>query len=191
MHARQLALDEFTAISTGDPELAATCIHPESINHTAADEPPACAERGVPGAMATSAWLRLAFSELRFEPIDILSDDQRTVAHVRMSGRQTGPFVVFPAGQKPVSFPPTGREFAVRQCHIWRLRDDLHAEHTAVRDDLGMMTQLGHQPPSPAVMARMLRWRLTGGHQRAVHQAIATAQQAAQVAATALAPQQP
>jgi hypothetical protein len=181
MHASQLALDELTAISTGDPGLAATCIHPESINLEAADEPPACAGRGVPGAMATSAWLRLAFSELRFEALDVLSDDERTVAHVRMSGRQTGPFVVFPAGRKPVSFPPTGQKFAVRQCHIWRLRDGLHAAHTAVRDDLGMMTQLGHQPP--AAVARMLRWQLTGSHHRAVRQVIDAAQQAAEAAA--------
>ena len=185
MDAHQLALDEFTAISTADAALAATCIHPHNINHMATDEPPACAQRGVPGALATSAWLRLAFSELRFELIDVLSDEERTVAHVWMRARQTGPFVVFPTGQKPVSFPPTGREFAVRQCHIWRLRDGLHAEHTAVRDDLGMMTQLGHQPPTPAGMARMLRWRLNG-HYRAVRQAIATAQHAADAAAGAL-----
>lgn len=103
-----------------------------------------------------------------------------------MRARQTGPFVVFPAGQQPVSFPPTGRAFAVRQCHIWRLRDGLHIDHTAVRDDLSMMTQLGHQPPSPAGIARMLRWRLSGRHHSAVRQAIAAAQHAADAAAGAL-----
>lgn len=130
MHVRRPALDEFTVISTGDAALAARCMHPESVNHMAADEPPACAERGVPGAMATSAWLRLAFSELRFDPIDVVGDDERTaVAHVWMSGRQTGPFVVFPAGRKPVSSPPTGREFAVR----WQLTGSHHrAVHQAI-----------------------------------------------------------
>lgn len=184
MDAYQLTLDEFAAISTGRAELAAACIHPENINRMSADEPPACARPGVPGAMATSAWLRLAFADLRFEPIDIVSDDERSVAHVWMYGRQTGPFVVYPPGKKPVSFPPTGRELAVRQCHIWGLRDGLHADHFAVRDDLGMMTQLGHLPPSPAAMLRMIQWHITGGHSRAVREATDAAQHAAEAAAT-------
>jgi ketosteroid isomerase-like protein len=182
MDAHQRVLDELTAISTGNAELAAATIHPDCVNHMAADEPAACAQRGVPGAMATSAWLRLAFSDLHFTPIDILSDSTRTVAHVWMSGRQTGPFVVFPPGATPVSFRPTGREFAVRQCHIWLVRDGLDAEHIAVRDDLGMMTQLGHLPPSPASMARMLRWHITGSHRRAVREATIAARTAAEKA---------
>jgi hypothetical protein len=51
-----------------------------------------------------------------------------------------------------------------------------------VRDDLGMMTQLGHLPPSPTAMARILRWHLTGGHRRAVLEATMTAQRAADAA---------
>ena len=31
-----------------------------------------------------------------------------------MSGRQTGPFVAFPHGGRPVALPPTGRAFAVK-----------------------------------------------------------------------------
>jgi len=54
-----------------------------------------------------------------------------------MRGTQTGPFTVFPPGGKPVAFPPTGREFAVRHGHVIRFRDGLSAEHIAVRDDLG------------------------------------------------------
>jgi SnoaL-like polyketide cyclase len=96
--------------------------------------------------MATSAWLRSVFTGLRFDVIEMVSADDRTIAHVWMRGAQTGPFVIFPNG-KPVAFAPTRREVAVRQCHIFRLRDGMHAEHISVRDDLGMMTQLGHLPP--------------------------------------------
>jgi ketosteroid isomerase-like protein len=182
MDAHQMALDEFAALSTGDVGLAAACIHPDSVNHMATEEPPACARRGVPGAMATGAWLRRAFADLHYELLDLVSDEERSVAHVRMSGRQTGPFVVFPPGGRPVSFPPTGREFAVRQCHVWRLGDGLHLDHVAVRDDLGMMTQLGHVPPSPAAMLRMVRWQVSGGHRGAVQEAIAVAEKAADAA---------
>lgn len=79
-----------------------------------------------------------------------------------MRGKQAAPFVIFPPDGKPAAFPPTGREFAVRHCHVFRFRDGLASEHIAVRDDLGMMTQLGHLPPGPAALARMARFQLSG-----------------------------
>jgi predicted ester cyclase len=170
---------QFTAMATGDADLAAQCLDPEHVNHMAVGEPPACALPGVPGFIATSAWLRAAFSDLRFEIIEAVGDDGRTIAHVWMRGTQDGPFVVFPPGGKPVAFPPTRRDFAVRQCHILGLRDGRHITHSAVRDDLGMLTQLGHLPPSPAVAARMARWNLSGKARRAVDAAVARSEQAA------------
>jgi hypothetical protein len=179
MDAGERAAEHFTGLVTGDAELAGRALHPAHVNHMAADEPPACAEPGLPGLMATSAWLRLAFADLRIEVIETAAQRDRVVAHVWMRGRQHGPFVAFPAGSRPVSFPPTGREFAVRHCHVFRLRDGLFAEHVAVRDDLGMMTQLGHLPPTPAAMVRMARWRVSGAHGRAVASATAVARDAA------------
>lgn len=182
MGLERMAQDQMDAVATGDQELAARCTHPDNVNHMAAEEPPACAAPGVPGLMATSAWLRLAFADLRFETIDSVSIADRVIWHGWMRGRQTGPFVAFPPGGKAVSFPPTGREFAIRQCHVFHTRDGLLAEHTAVRDDLGMMTHLGHLPPAPPVMVRMARWRLGGGHSRAVAAAVAVTEEAAQAA---------
>jgi len=169
---------QFAALESADAELAATCIHPAHVNHMAADEPPTCARPGVPGFMATSAWLHIAFPDLRFELIEMTTEGDRSIAHMWMRGTQTGPFTVFPSGGKPVAFPPTGREFAVRHCHVIRFRDGLSAEHIAVRDDLGMMTQLGHLPPTPAAMARMARFQI-GGAKRAIAHAIETAGRAA------------
>lgn len=182
MDLERMAQDQMNAVATGDRDLAVGCLHPDNVNHMAAEEPPACAAPGVPGLLATSAWLRLAFTDLGFEPIDSVAEADRVIWHGWMRGRQTGPFVVFPPDGSPVSFPPTGREFAVRQCHVFQVRDGLLAEHTAVRDDLGMMTQLGHLPPAPAAMLRMARWRLSGGHRRAVAAAVALAEEAAQAA---------
>jgi predicted ester cyclase len=173
---------QFAALESGDATLAATCIHPAHVNHMAADEPPACARPGVPGFMATSAWLHIAFSDLRFELIEMATEGDRSIAHMWMRGTQTGPFTVFPPGGKPVAFPPTGREFAVRQCHVIRFRDGLSAEHIAVRDDLGMMTQLGHLPPTPAAWARMARFQIGGGAKRAIAHAIEEAGRAAAAA---------
>jgi hypothetical protein len=127
----------------------------------AADEPPACAEPGVPGFAATSAWLRLVFSDLSFEIIELTADTDRTMAHVRMNGRQTG------------------LAFGVRQVHVFRYRDGRHGEHIAVRDDLGMMTQLGHLPPSPRAAWPMGRSALTGYRARAVRDAVWVSAEAA------------
>jgi predicted ester cyclase len=177
-----LAVQHLGAMARGDRAAAEACLHPENINHMAADEPPACALPGVPGFMATSAWLAHAFDDMSFEVIEVVDDGDRTMTHVWFRGRQTGPFVVFPPGSAPVAFPPTGRTFAVRQCHVFRLRDGLHAEHIAVRDDLGMMTQLGHLPPSPRAMARMARWTISGGARRAVADVVRVSAEAAAAA---------
>ena len=184
--AAVLAEQHFAALAVGDVALAARCIHPAHVNHMAADEPPACATPGIPGFLATSAWLRLAFSDLSFEIIELTADDDRTMAHVRMSGRQTGPFVVFPPGARPVVFAPTGLAFSVRQVHVFRHRDGRHGEHIAVRDDLGMMTQLGHLPPSPGAAWRMARTALTGYGAHAVRQAIRVSADAAAGVAAAV-----
>jgi predicted ester cyclase len=179
MSPEDLVSAQFTALENGDAALAARCLHPEHVNHMAADEPPACARPGVPGFMATSAWLRLAFPDLRFELIEMAVEGDRAIAHMWMRGTQAGPFVVFPPGGKPVAFPPTGRAFAVRHAHVIRFRDGLNGEHIAVRDDLGMMTQLGHLPPGPAAIARMARFQLSGQARRAVTHAIEVADRAA------------
>ena len=39
---------------------------------------------------------------------------------------------------------PTGKSFVVDHIHIYRLEGDRIAEHWGVRDDLGMLRQLGH-----------------------------------------------
>jgi hypothetical protein len=54
----------------------------------------------------------------------------------------------------------------------------------AVRDDLGMMTQLGFIPPRPATAMRLLGMHLAGGARRSVREAVRRADQAARQAAT-------
>jgi len=41
---------------------------------------------------------------------------------------------------------PTGKRFAAQQSHWFRVVDGRLAEHWAVRDDLGMLRQLGIMP---------------------------------------------
>ncbi len=64
-HLHRLALEHFRALEQQDLKLAAQVLRADYVNEMAADEPPACARPGVPGLMATAAWLHLAFPDLR------------------------------------------------------------------------------------------------------------------------------
>lgn len=43
----------------------------------------------------------------------------------------------------PVGIEPTGRRLRAQQAHFWRIRDGRIVEHEVVRDDLGLLRQLG------------------------------------------------
>ena len=110
------------------------------------------------------------------------------LSEITLSGRHTGPFTVFEDGKLAQVLPPTGRAFAVRQFHLHRLRGDEIVGHSAVRDDLGMLTQIGAFPPDPRLLARTLAWRITGRAARAGKEAITLAEAAAAAARPAPAP---
>lgn len=171
----RLALDHFRALEQQDATIASRVLREDYVNDMAVDEPPACKRPGVPGFMATAAWLHLAFPDLAFAVEHVISDAQQTVARVRMTGTQSGPFVVFRADGRPTAFPPTGRTFDVRQVHVFRHDGHRHTGHVAVREDLPMMTQLGHLPPTPPAMLRFAGAAVTGSARRAVRTAVAGA----------------
>ncbi len=52
-------------------------------------------------------------------------------------------------GGQLVGVPPTGRQFSVAHIHWFVFRDGLICAHDAVRDDLGMLVQLGLVPAPP------------------------------------------
>jgi len=45
---------------------------------------------------------------------------------------------------------PTQKHFQVQHIHWYKVRDGKIVEHTANRDDIGMMRQLGLLPPAQA-----------------------------------------
>jgi predicted ester cyclase len=44
------------------------------------------------------------------------------------------------------AWPPTGRRVSTQHIHIYRVEDEMVAEHWACRDDIGGLRQLGLQP---------------------------------------------
>ena len=166
-------MDQYNSIAGGDLEFARRAVSPDWQNREALDEAPAAGRGGPVGLAVTGAWLRSAFSEIAFDEIERLVDGNVVISRVTFSGRQTGPLVLFAEGHASAVFPPTGRTFSVEQIHRHELRDGEVVHHLARRDDLGMMRQLGHIPPSPRSILRMIIWRLSGRSSRAAAEAVA------------------
>ena len=122
MDIREKVRLQYQALLTGDVALAVATTAPDWANDEAEGEPPACRIPGPAGLLATGAWMRAAFSDLRFVEHVCLADEHHVLSEITLSGRHTGPFTVFEDGRLAQVLPPTGRAFAVRQFHLHRLR---------------------------------------------------------------------
>ena len=114
----------------GNLEATDELIHPEFVNHEAPPDNP----QGPEGLKETINWLRGLWGPMRADVEDMICAGDKVVARVTMHRRHVGEFL---------GGPPTGREFATQQIHIWRLEDGKVIEHWSVRDDLGQALQLG------------------------------------------------
>ncbi|MEU1592196.1 ester cyclase [Streptomyces sp. NPDC005708] len=179
MDAAELADGLFRVLATGDPALALDVVHEDFRNREAAVAPTACALPGPSGTLASGAWMRYAFSDLRFPVLGVARNDDQVWVRLRMQGRHTGAFVRFRDGALDQAVPPTGREIDYEQIHVLDVRDGKVVGHEAVRDDITMLGQLGVFPPAPPTALRMLAWRVTGRAARAAAQVTAEAAEAA------------
>ena len=110
---------------------------------------PAPFGQGEPGAVngptatrETARWLLAQFPDLRFVIEAVVAADDIIAVRVFGTGTNLGPIGPIPA---------TGRSFASRSSHWFRVRDGRLAEHWAIRDDLTTMLQLGVvRPPTGA-----------------------------------------
>lgn len=179
MDAKDLAEGLFRILETGDAALAAEVVSADNHNREAAVSPAACSIPGPAGTLASGAWLRSAFSGLRFPVLGIARNDDQVWIRLRMQGRHTGPFVRFRDGALDQAIPPTGREIDFEQVHLLDIRDGKVVRHEALRDDVTMLGQLGVFPPSPAVALRMVGWKVSGRAKRAADEVTRLAAEAA------------
>ena len=117
----------------GELALADELVSADYLNHEAPPDVP----RGPVGFRQMVTLLRTAFPDIHYETEEIIGEGDKVVARTRMSGTQTGPFF---------GIPPTGKRVEQEQIHIVRFKDGKAVESRAVRDDLGMMRQLGLIP---------------------------------------------
>jgi predicted ester cyclase len=139
IHNKAIAQQSFRLIETADLELAEQIVARGYVNEEAEDDPDDTERqlRGPAGFLATSRWLCEAFSDLRFDVQEIIAEGETVMAAAVMTGRHTGTFN---------GIAPTGRPIAHRQVHIFTIADGQIRRHRAVRDDLGLLLQLGGRP---------------------------------------------
>jgi predicted ester cyclase len=125
--ARRL-LDE--VFEKGDFDAIHELVHADFVNHEAPPSNP----QGPEGLKETVEWLRGLWGPMRFEIEDEIAEGDKVVIRVVMHGKHAGEFL---------GRAPTGKEFATKQIHVYRIEDGKVIEHWSVRDDLGQALELG------------------------------------------------
>jgi predicted ester cyclase len=100
------------------------------------------------GGRAPRAVLFATFPDFHYRIIESTAEDDRVVCKVMMTGTHRGePLMPQAFGGMLAGVAPTGKPVEVLQFHSFRIRDSYITEHSAVRDDLGMLKQLGLVTP--------------------------------------------
>jgi len=123
-------LDE--VVGRGDTSAADELCTADVVNHAAAPD----RQHGIENIKAVVAFSRNAQPDQQWVEQHILGDGDLVVVYGRREGTWQAPSF------RGVDTPSSGR-VSVELAHLFRLHDSKIAEHWAVRDDLGMMQQLG------------------------------------------------
>ena len=117
-------------LNRGDLAVADELIHPDFLNHEAHPG----GDWGPESMRALITMLRTAFPDLHFTIEEVIAEGDIVAGRVTMRGTHEGSLM---------GMPPTGRSVEQASMHFVRSRDGKAIEHWGVRDDLGMMQQLG------------------------------------------------
>jgi predicted ester cyclase len=119
----------------GNLAIADELIAPDFLNH---ENPPGMNSRGPESARKVVMMLRTAFPDVHYTIEEMVAEGDMVSCRLIMNGTHQGFFM---------GIAPTGRSVRQQaQMHLVRFRDGKAIEHWAVRDDLGMMRQLGVIP---------------------------------------------
>ncbi len=120
-------------LNAGEYSVAEELVAPDFINH----EAPPGRDRGPESMRGLASMLRTAFPDLHFEIEELIAEGDVVAGRLTMSGTHEGPLM---------GTPPTRRSVRQDHMHFVRFEDGKAVEHWGVRDDLGMMKQLGLMP---------------------------------------------
>ncbi|MBN0043319.1 ester cyclase [Streptomyces actuosus] len=130
-HAQRLMDHFLAAYNEGDPRHLDHCLHPD-YRH-----PDPSVERGIEGMRAAVRRWAAAIENLRLALDDLVVEDDKVVARMTFSGRQTGTVL---------GIPPSGRRFSIGLIDIFLVEEGLFAQHWDQIDRLGLHRQLGAVP---------------------------------------------
>jgi predicted ester cyclase len=131
---KQLVQHTFAALfNSGNLAIADELVSADLVNH----EAPPDAPRGPEGMRQIVVMLRTAFPDLHYEIKELIAEGDWVAARTILHGTHNGPFF---------GIAPTGRQVVQEQIHLIRFANGKGVEHRAVRDDLGLMRQLGVVP---------------------------------------------
>ena len=132
---KQVAIDHFNCINAGNLAAAAEHMTADCINHSARPE-----AQGRAGFVSILTKMRTAFPDLAFTLEDVVSEGDRAVLRVTVTGTQQGPLAFV---QLPLA--ASGKAVKFEQIHIVRVADGKIVEHWHGQDCLAMFRQLGLQ----------------------------------------------
>jgi predicted ester cyclase len=102
---------------------------------------------GPKGILPVLTDIHTTFPDWRMEIEDLAAVGDVVITRMTVTGTHKGVAKLHVNGGLLVGVPPTGKSFKVEHIHWCRYKDGLIVDHYAVRDDLGMMQQLGLLPP--------------------------------------------
>lgn len=102
----------------------------DMLNHAA----PPHKQRGRQNLKDVISIFEKAFPDFRYEAEDVVAEGDRVAVRDVFTGTHEGDFMGIAA---------TGNRVTMQTIHIYRFEDGRIAEHWAVRDEMGMMRQLG------------------------------------------------
>jgi len=88
------------------------------------------------------------FPDWRMEIVEMVAQGDSVVTLLKVSGTHRGVGKLPMNGGMLVGVEPTQKHFEVQHIHWYKIRDGKIVEHTATRNDIGMMRQLGLLPPT-------------------------------------------
>ena len=120
-------------LNGGNLEVAEDLVAPEFLNH----EAPPGRDRGPESMRGLATMLRTASPDLHFTIEELVAEGDTVAGRLTMSGTHRGPLM---------GMPPTGRSVRQDHMHFVRFQNGKAIEHWGVRDEMGMMQQLGVIP---------------------------------------------
>ena len=120
-------------LNRGNLAVADEVVDPKCIDHEAHPG----GDSGPESMRTLIIMLRTAFPDLHFTIEHLVAEGDTVAGRLTMTGTHEGPLM---------GMPPTGRKIQQASTHFVRFRDGKAIEHWGVRDDMGMMRQMGLMP---------------------------------------------